>query len=260
MPKSANAPRASSRLSSEQNQLVNICRLCKTESVLRNSHIVPEFLYETLYNDKHQVVGINGVGPRGRELLQKGIREPLLCEQCEQFINEYCEKPFRSQWLETSPLPTTWGIDDIHWGNFDYRSFKLFHLSVLFRASVSSLPTYEAVSLGPHEERIRMMIRARDPGPAWQYPSFGHAVVHHSTRALVQFVSAPEELSFNGHRSYEIIFGGVNWCYSVSSHRNLDFEKIGLQADGRMSFRAVPWNEMEIVKDAAEILRSAKGR
>lgn len=237
---------------------MDTCRLCKRQEDLRDSHIIPEFLYEDLYNDKHQVVGINGVGPRGRQLLQKGIREPLLCESCEQYINERCEKPFRSQWFDTSPLPTKWDIEDRHWGRFDYSSFKLFHLSVLFRASVSSLPTYRAVSLGPHEERIRAMILARDPGPPSLYPIYGYAVVHDETRALMRIVSAPEVMTFNGHRCYGIMFGGAHWYYDVSSHRNRHLEIAGLRADGRMPFHAVPWNEVGIVQDAADFLRTAK--
>jgi hypothetical protein len=237
---------------------LGICRLCNESRELRNSHILSEFLYDDLYNDKHQLVGINGIGSRGRQLIQKGIREPLLCESCEQHINEHCEKPFRSQWFDTSSLPVTWNPEDMYWGKYDYTSFKLFHLSVLFRAGVSSLPTYRAVSLGPHQERIRKMLLERDPGPTWLYPIYGYAVVHHVTRSLVRLVSAPEQMSYRGHRCYGMMFGGVNWCYGVSSHRNPELELAGLRADGRMPFHAVPWNEVGIVQDAAEILRGAK--
>lgn len=233
---------------------MGICRLCRREGQLRNSHIVPEFLYDDLYNNKQQLLGINGVGPKGRRLIQKGIREPLLCEHCEQYINEHCEKPFRAQWFETSPLPTTWAVDDIFWGNFDCSSFKLFHLSVLFRASVSSLPTYQAVSLGPHEEHIRSLILRRDPGPSWRYPIFGYAVVHHETWTPVRMISAPERVSFNGHRCYGMMYG-VYWCFCTSSHRNREMERAGLQPDGRMPFHAVPWKEVGIVQDAKKFLR-----
>jgi hypothetical protein len=234
---------------------VSICRLCKTDKQLRNSHIVPEFLHDDLYNEKHQLSGINGVGTQNRQILQKGIREPLLCEDCEQHINEHYEKPFREQWLQKSPLPTVLAVHHIHWGNFDYSSFKLFHLSVIFRASVSSLATYQAVSLGPHEERIRNMILSRNPGLPWQYPMFGRVVVQPETRSPFLMVSAPELLSFKGHRCYGMMYGGVYWCFCISSHRNLDLERIGLQPNGSMPFSSVPWNEVGIVQDAAKILR-----
>lgn len=235
--------------------LMSICHLCKEEKQLRNSHIVPEFLYEDLYNDKGHLVGVNGVGPKGRRLLQKGIREPLLCESCEQHINEYCEKPFRAQWFNTSPIPTTWSPNTIYSGHFDYSSFKLFHLSVLFRASVSSLGTYRAISLGPHEERIRKLILSRDPGPTWQYLIFGHAVVHDKTWSLVRIISAPERINFNDHRCYGMMYGGVYWYFYISSHRNRELERIGLQRDGHMPLHAIPWNKIGVIQTARNYLR-----
>jgi hypothetical protein len=129
---------------------MSLCRLCHLDRDLRNSHIVPEFLYDDLYNANGHLMAINGLGSRGWKTLQEGVREYLLCEVCEQHFNEYCEKPFRTQWVEAAPLPNPWNVEGIHWACFDYASFKLFHLSVLFRASVSSLPTFAAVSLGPH--------------------------------------------------------------------------------------------------------------
>ena len=234
------------------------CRLCGKDRELRNSHIIPEFLYEDLYNDKNQMVGVNGIGTQGRRLIQKGIRECLLCEDCEQHINEYCEKPFRSQWFETSPLPDRWTRTDVHWGRFDYSSFKLFHLSVLFRASVSSLGTYRAVALGPHEGSIRTLLLSREPGAHWQYPIFGYVVVHDKTWSPVRMISAPERLTFNGHRCYGMMYGGVYWCIGTSSHRNREMETAGLQPDGSMPFHAVPWNEVGIVQDAKEWLRGER--
>ncbi len=62
---------------------------------------------------------------------------------------------------------------------YDYATFKLFHLSVLFRASVSSLSTFQEVNLGAlHEERIRQMLLNEDPGKDWEYPILGFAVLN----------------------------------------------------------------------------------
>ena len=57
----------------------------------------------------------------------------------------------------------------MHWIKVEYEPFKLFHLSVLFRASVSTLPTFADVSLGPHEERLRNLLLARRAGPEDQF-------------------------------------------------------------------------------------------
>lgn len=238
------------------------CKLCGKNTQLRNSHIVPEFLYHDLYNAQKQLMGITGVGSRGWKMLQKGIREHLFCEACEQHFNEYCEKPFRKQWIDTEPFPKNkiWPNGLVRWATFDYASFKLFHLSVIFRAGVSTLPTYAEVSLGPHEDTLRRMILNLDAGRPSVYPIFGYAVIHHVTRTLVPIVSQAGRSSFAGHRCYGLIYGGVNWWTSVSAHRNHGFERMGLQPDGRMPFHAVPWNEVSAIQSAAEALRRPMGR
>lgn len=228
-----------------------VCRLCRNERELRNSHIVPEFLYSDLYNVKGHMMGINGYGRRGWKPLQMGIREPLFCESCEQHFNEYCEKPFRAQWVESPPLPNPWKATDVYWIKVDYEPFKLFHLSVLFRAGVSSLPTFSAVSLGPHEERLRKLILNRNVGNNWQYPIFAYAVVHHRTNEIVQMVSAAKTARFGGRCCYGMMYGGAEWWICVASDRNVEFERGALRPDGKMPFIAMPWNEITSVQEAS---------
>ena len=51
--------------------------------------------------------------------------------------------------------PPRRGTDVVHRVAVDYAPFKMFHLSVLFRAGVSTLPHYAQVSLGSHEATLR---------------------------------------------------------------------------------------------------------
>ena len=85
------------------------CYLCHQVRELRHSHIVPEFLYRELYNDKRQLMAVSGLGKRGRTLLQNGIKQHLFCEECEQHFNEHFEKPFK-RWLDTKQLPNPWAL------------------------------------------------------------------------------------------------------------------------------------------------------
>lgn len=236
-----------------------LCKLCHHDRQLRNSHIVPEFLYENLYNSRHQLMGIHGRGPKGWEILQKGIREHLFCEDCEQHFNKYFEKPFRRQWIENFPLPDPWLTDQVHCIKVDdYVSFKLFHLSVFFRASVSTLPTFAEVSLGPHEERLRRLLLARNPGRPDQYPIFAHAVVRHDTHRIVQMVSRAHGSFYGGRPCYGMMYGGVQWWIRVTSGRHHQYETVALRPDGSMPFSAVPWNEVGVVLEARDALRNSE--
>lgn len=202
------------------------------------------------------MMGINGTGPKGWRALQKGLRELLLCEKCEQHFNEYFEKPFRLFWIESNPLPAPWPEKELVVVSVPYAPFKLFHLSVIFRASVSSLPTYSQVNLGPHEEKIRRLLLDNDPAEDWQYQVFAYAVLHHETRYPLQFISQPVKGRLFGHTCYQMIYGGVSWCVNISSNRSWQFDKICLQPNGSLPLGSCPWNEVAIVRQAARALPS----
>ena len=57
------------------------------------------------------------------------------------------------------PRKIAWRIQ-----RFDYRRIKLFFLSLLWRASVSTHAFYSRVSAGRFERKLRDMLRAGDPG------------------------------------------------------------------------------------------------
>jgi len=239
------------------------CRLCQEEKTLCYSHIVPEFLHAALYNQKGggkgHMMAISGRGRHGWKPLQKGLREHLFCKDCERHFNDEYEKPFRAQWCDATPLPNPWTEPDVYWVKMDYPSFKLFHLTILFRAGVSSLPTYAAVDLGPHEERLRNMLMSGNPGPSWKYPIMGRVVVHHKTTRVIDMITWPESLkNQDGQRCYRMVYAGGEWSILVSSQRNADFEKVALQDDGRMPLCAVPWNEVTAIQDASRALNKGE--
>lgn len=229
------------------------CRLCQLDRKLCYSHIIPEFLHVPLYNDEDKLMGINGRGSKGWKPLQVGIREYLLCLDCEQFLNDKYEKPFLKQWK----LPDRIAQDSAHSAVYDYPTFKLFHLSILFRSSVSSLPTFREVDLGAHEERIRQMLLSADPGQNWEYPILAFAVLNGRGEVERRLISCPISGRYEGHLAYGQIYGGVMWWISVSSHRNHIFRQAGLQPTGDITMIAVPWNEIGVVQDASKALKRA---
>lgn len=236
---------------------MTFCKLCYLEKDLCQSHIIPEFLWKDLYNSKHQVLGVHGQGRHGWTVLQKGIREKLFCNDCEQYFNEEFEKPFRELWVESSPLLDPWDIDDFLWISVDYSRFKLFHLSVLYRAHVSTLLSFAEVALGKHSEIIRKMLLEVQPGPEDRYPIFGYAVVHHTTRRPLQMISLPQASKMNGQRCYGMMYGGVEWWICVASHRNSEFMRGSLRSNGSMPIMPMPMNEVGSVRSAQRALKNA---
>src|SRR5690349_17913788 len=103
------------------------CKLCLEPKQLRNSHIVPESLYDGMYDQKaHGAIAINGVGRMGWTYLRKGFRDFLLCNECEQFLNKTYEQFFHRLWCKDGGLlPEVLSQD---WYEFDIRDYTKFKL------------------------------------------------------------------------------------------------------------------------------------
>jgi hypothetical protein len=236
--------------------ILSLCALCKTPSVLRNSHIVPEFLYAHLYDSDHKFIGITGVGSKGSGSLQKGLRQKLLCESCEQYINEYFEKPFYEIWIKRWPLPNSW-VSEGHSIDLlvDYSAFKLFHLSVVFRMSVSSLATYHEVNLGPYEDTLRNMLLERRAGEEFDFPMTGLAVFDSRTNKIRRdIMSRPRVNKVNGKRIIEIVYGGMCWHIFVSTGNEKLFDKYPLEKNGNFHIEGIEWRALGVVQEAASLI------
>lgn len=229
------------------------CQLCEKPGVLRDSHIVPEFLYKDLYNEKRHMMGINGKGKSGWKALQKGLREKLFCDGCEQLLNDRYEKPFVKYWRDNNPLPQTLKPGElIEIQVPDYTSFKLFHLSIFFRAAISSLPTYRDANLNEkHVERLRELILNCDPGKHWEYMVFGNVLTHHDSFKPVAMVSQPYPRRLDGNKALGMIYGKVAWYITTISHRAKAIEEVALSTNGVMPLMAVRWDTHEVLKAAS---------
>lgn len=234
-----------------QNVSQSPCRLCLQPKTLRKSHIVPEFLYRDLYNSIGHMMGITGKGTKGWTKVQKGLREPLFCDNCEQLFNDQYEKPFLRDWIQDCPLAKKLVPEQKYLIKLpSYDRFRLFHLSILFRASVSSCPTYKDVKLAGHEDKIRKMLLNNNPGENWKYLLIGYAVIHDKTHEVVNLITRPEKRSFDGVNCFSMIYGGVEWWTTVVSHKTKELEGLALRPDGSMSIMAIPWNSIPAMQKA----------
>jgi hypothetical protein len=205
------------------------------------------------------MIGVTGIGNKGFKKEQKGLREKLLCRDCESFLNLNFEIPFREYWIDNNALPEEWwNLEEIKNFQADYATFKLFHLSVLFRASISSLSTFEEVSLGPHEEIIRKMLLDKEPGPAKKYSIYGYAVINDKNNKIVDAVSKPIASRYNGGRAYGIIYGGVHWWFGVSDNIFNDLTGATLNDSGSFVLFCRKMSEVGLFQEASEALNIKK--
>lgn len=193
------------------------CALCLRRVELCNSHIIPEFLYRALYDDKHRFHEISVKPDKRNALQQKGIREKLLCDACEQRLSGH--ERYASQFLNGGVgIGIRRDGNRLYLSNLDYTHLKLFQMSILWRAGVSALPAFSQVDLGPHSERMRAMLLAGDPGRSDDYGCIMFSLMMGADQVQGLIVQ-PTWARLAGARAYRFVFGGLIFVYVVSSTR-----------------------------------------
>ncbi len=191
------------------------CKLCCENTQLRESHIVPEFCYKGIYDDKHRVIeGHFTTNSLRMRHAQKGKREYLLCSRCEGILNKY-ESSFCEYWNGPNGLPERVNDDHLILRDAVYHTFKLFHLSVIWRISVST--SFSPISLGPYNESIRKILFNDSSVPQEHFPIIG-CVLTDDEGSIHYEVSAPIIGQYEGSRCYTLRYAGCEWMTIITDH------------------------------------------
>lgn len=216
------------------------CALCLEVRFLCESHVLSDFGYDTLYEQGIRRFYDLAGGPRPHvHYRQTGHWEHLFCEECEGFLNTLCED-YASRLLTTPGGIVVPPRGSKTLNQAEYRRFKLFQLSLLWRAHVARGEFFRQVDLGPfHAERLRTMLRAGDPGAPAEYPCVISAMLldgQHRKDFMAPIFRARE----GAHHVYAVSFFGFKWIYLVSSHSQTHWAaRYALQEDGTFYVHAL---------------------
>jgi hypothetical protein len=215
-------------------------------------------MYSSLYDEKHRFHEISDDVAKKNRMPQKGFRERLLCFECEQNLSKY--ERYASLVLNGNHTVTARNEGKlVHLHNLEYSKFKLFALSVLWRAGASSLVVFEQVQLGPHEEKLREMILNQEPGCEHQYP-FMLSPIMHKNEVVEALIVAPTWTRLENHFAYRFVFGGIAWVFVVSSHKlPKSIIEASINREGRLTM--IPWEltDMRFISDmAGELAQQGK--
>lgn len=222
----------------EENRPTAPCKLCGNTALLCQSHIIPRrHLRSILRNPAKKALVLGSINER-QETVQDGPKEHLLCKACEKFLNDRLEKPFEKLWFDRPALPQTLARS-FELQGIDYTKFKLLLLSILWRASVSSLKQFREVRLGPYEEKIRRMILDEYPGPEYVFPIVGLISVDDTGSVFDNACFSPIRGKTDSSHIYCFPFVGVDWFFVISEHRSSFVEGLiphALREAGSMLF------------------------
>ncbi|MHC4259419.1 MAG: hypothetical protein ACYSTF_03245 [Planctomycetota bacterium] len=223
------------------------CKLCHLDKKLCQSHIVPESAYGSLYDNKHRFYEVSNVQKK-LPILQKGLRESLLCKGCEQHLNKY-ESYFADTWFQNQLIPTHVSKEISTIGGLDYKRFKLFHMSILWRAGITSRKEFVNVNLSNHEERLRQLVLDDDPGDPNQYSVFGYILVFPSDRVCNSLLIQPVEVDLFNVPGFHVTFGGCVWHYLLSDNIDLNQFPFILKDDGNLHMFRIEVDQYDPVMD-----------
>lgn len=193
-----------------------ICKLCLQEKPLQNkSHIIPDFMYREgkIYHADHTVQSINlkktpfTSFTRVKKQYNAEYEGGILCRNCDGVVikayEDYARKLLYGGNLK--PVPEyKYQRGTVTISEISYTHMKLFFLSILWRAAISSRPFFKEIQISPdQEEELRKMILSGTAGANSVFPivfawDFG------KDHKLKQYLGQP--VSLNNSESHLFVF------------------------------------------------------
>jgi hypothetical protein len=210
-------------------------------------------MYPDTYDDKHRTLRVERSRPRSPRVIQKGLRERLLCAKCETQISGYE--------AAAAPIVKALPLQPVHESGLfllpqqvDYRMFKLFQMSLLWRAAVSQDPMFAGASLGRGEPRLRGMLAGGRPGRSHNYGCVLAMVP--DTKYLHTIIGPPVRVLIQGFHCIRFQIGRVFWQFFISDlPAGHSIRRVFLSETGRLVVFLPRWSEQAIVQDIARALR-----
>ncbi|MBD5402323.1 hypothetical protein HDR58_05935 [bacterium] len=134
--------------------LKNICKFCGKEAKLIKAHIIPRKFYLDYKNEKYMLVNeLTGKF----QIRQSGTHDnSILCESCDSKILGVFEKEgyrvlFDEIYKHVAYKDDKTIVYHLTSDSYDYNKLRKFFISILWRASISSLPDFSHIQLGKYE-------------------------------------------------------------------------------------------------------------
>ncbi len=205
-----------------------ICKLCLQDKDLKRSHIIPEFMYSSIYdNDPKRFYEIKIEDEETKSRIeQKGKREFLLCGDCETKLSVYekiaDENLYGKNQNGNAVLVNQSMTDDgriflYEFENFDYKSMKLFLDSLLWRLIISETiytPEYE----DGIKEQLRISLFNEEPLESDQFPCIIQSIMTAPGKVLEGFILSPIEKNSENKRILSILIDGLEYNFYLDKH------------------------------------------
>jgi len=243
-------------------QAMSTCKLCLEDKQLIAAHIIPESLYAPLRKDSkipRMYSTEEGSFPKRSPT---GIYDSgILYADCDNRIGDWDNY---AQAVLLTPLdrygePADLSRQEVFViSDLDYDQFKLFFVSLLWRADQSSHPFFQGVDLGPWRERAREMILNADPG---EPDEFGVFLVRYEHPLAVGTIYHPERTRPEGINCYRFSLGSYVAMLKVDKRPfDASLDSYLLRPRKELLVALFEYKESRIYADIAERIKAGAFR
>ncbi len=171
-----------------------------------------------MYDEKHRFKIMSNVHGVQKKEEQKGLREYLLCNECEGRLNKW--ETYAANLLYEGNKYAIGSVVEREYvvEGVEYSKLKLFMMSLIWRTGIASHKVFSETNLGPHEETLRDMLYRGDPGSHEKYGCLVYCVTHNGT-PLDGTIYGPSPCWVDSHRCYRLLARSFLYIFYVTSHK-----------------------------------------
>lgn len=177
------------------------CKFCGNDKPLIKAHIIPAGFYRRLRQGQEALDVITNKADEYRKKSWVGVYDQIVCKECESTWSgwdNYAQRLLADELVGAQARYRDGKKIAYVVRDFDYKKLKLFFISMIWRASVSSQDFFSKVSLGEFEDIAKQHIANSDPGDS---QNFG-TVLAKLDHPLAKSILDPHEDNFSGVHYY----------------------------------------------------------
>lgn len=232
------------------------CNLCKEEKkLIDTSHIISDFLHKELYDENHRLrkfhpSDLTKQNPKFETPLSATYEGGILCNKCdnetigayETYISNVLKNNLsKKNKLTYRKIKNIHGVKILEIENLNYNKTKLFLLSLLWRAHISTKKEFSSVNLGPYAEKIRLQLFN---GTASGENDLQITIFSlEKTGGFSTFIGSPIKHKIEHATYYSMLILGYVILFHLKDNRmSKDMDKFKLRSNGNIAIWELPQN------------------
>ncbi|MDX5346877.1 MAG: hypothetical protein LPJ89_11290 [Hymenobacteraceae bacterium] len=203
-------------------------------------------MYKKLFSDEQKIAYVSDDFKSRSKLIHTGIYDSyILCHRCDNELisswETYASKLLyngnfkKEEQIHVENRVGHDGLEYVNVKNVNYKKFKLFLLSILWRAHVSKHPFFSEVNLGSSEQKLKRMLLEEKPG---RECDFEIILIYPKTSSDIPdyIIAKPRIIRKNGNTFYVFVISEVIYLFNISAfNRQPVFSSVSVKESNELN-------------------------